>query len=69
MQGYYDLDGPYFLEYAAATKEREDALAWLDEWVFGVKDHSEYMAKIGKPRWSALRLTNHRLSKPVDYGW
>ena len=69
VQGYYDLDGPYFLEYAAATREPESAGAWLAEWVYGVKDHSEYMAKVGRARWSALRVTNPRPSQPVDYGW
>ena len=69
VQGYYDLDGPYFLEYAAATRQREDALAWLDEWVYGVKNHSEYLAKVGRARWSDLRVKNPRPSQPVDYGW
>lgn len=69
VQGYYGLDGPYFLEYAAATKTREDSLAWLDKWVHGVPDHAAYLELVGAQRWRELLVKHPAPSPPVEYGW
>jgi glutaconate CoA-transferase subunit A len=69
VQGYYGLDGPWFLEYAAATRTPEGSAAWLKEWVYGVKDHPEYLAKVGRGRWSELLVKHSMPSPPVEYGW
>jgi len=69
VQGYYDLDGPFFLEYAAATRRREDALAWLEEWVYALEDRGSYLDKLGRGRWRALMVRHSRPTPPVEYGW
>ena len=69
VQGYYGLDGPYFLEYAAATKTREGALTWLDKWVHGVEGRAAYMEMLGRERWRELLVKHPAPSPPVEYGW
>jgi glutaconate CoA-transferase subunit A len=69
VQGYYGLDGPYFLEYAAATRTREGSLAWLDKWVHGVEGRAAYMELVGRDRWRELLVKHPAPSAPVDYGW
>jgi glutaconate CoA-transferase subunit A len=63
-QGYYDRDNDFYLEWDAISKSKDGVLAYLDEWVYGVKDRAEYMQKLGTER---LKVAS-RLSTPVDYG-
>lgn len=60
-QGYYDRDNPFYLEWDKISSSQDSVKAWLDEWVYGVKDRAQYWAKLGeavhqrlavKPRWS-----------------
>lgn len=69
VQGYYDLDGPFFREYAAETRDPAKAKAWLDEWVFGIEGRSQYMEKVGRERWQNLLVKNSRPTPPVEFGW
>ena len=41
--------------------------AWLDEWVYGLANHSEYVEKMGPVLWDSLR-PEPALSGQVDYG-
>ncbi|MCB2225285.1 MAG: hypothetical protein KQH53_01315 [Desulfarculaceae bacterium] len=69
VQGYYDLDNPFYLDYAAATRDPDQAQAWLEEWVFGLNGREDYLAKLGSARLRGL-MTQHSLpSAPVEYGW
>jgi glutaconate CoA-transferase subunit A len=63
-QGYYDRDNEFYLQWDAISKSKEGVLAYLDEWVYGVKDRDEYMQKLGT---EPLKVSS-RLSTPVDYG-
>jgi glutaconate CoA-transferase subunit A len=63
-QGYYDRDNDFYLEWDAISKSKDGVLAYLDEWVYGVKDRAEYIQKLGTER---LKVAS-RLSTPVDYG-
>jgi glutaconate CoA-transferase, subunit A len=63
-QGYYDRDNDFYLEWDAISKSKQGVLAYLDEWVYGVKDRTEYMHKLGTDR---LKVAP-RMSTPVDYG-
>jgi len=69
VQGYYGLDGPWFLEYAQRTKTVEGSRAWLEEWVHGVKDRGQYLAKLGRGRMNRLLVSHSEKSAPVEYGW
>lgn len=69
LQGYYGRDHEHYHEYHKATRTVEGNKAWLDEWVFGVADRSEYLRKLGEARWSGLQRKEHRYAAPVDYGY
>ena len=69
VQGYYGLDNEMFVDYAQRTKKPEGTSEWLAEWVHGVADRAEYLAKLGRERWEALLPVHHALSGSVDYGW
>ncbi len=66
-QGYYDRDNVFYLEWDKISQDRSAVKQWLDEWVFGVKDRSEYWQKLGEDTHKRLKITS-RLSVPVDYG-
>ncbi|MDD5467063.1 MAG: CoA transferase subunit A [Anaerolineales bacterium] len=66
-QGYYDRDNAFYLEWDEISKERQRAQAYLDEWVYGVKDRQEYWEKLG-PQVNRRLKVKRRLSTPVDYG-
>lgn len=66
-QGYYDRDNAFYLAWDEISKSRQDVQAYLEEWVFGVKDRQEYWEKLGSETHSRLQV-GKRLSQPVNYG-
>lgn len=66
-QGYYDRDNQAYVEWDSISKTDESVQKWLAEWVYGVKNRQEFMAKLGAER--ILRLLPKRAySVPTDYG-
>jgi glutaconate CoA-transferase, subunit A len=66
-QGYYDRDNKFYLEWDKISEKPETVNAWLNEWVYGVKDHNEYWAKLGAETHERLKVPP-ALSEPVNYG-
>jgi len=66
-QGYYDRDNSFYLKWDEISSSREATLAYLDEWVYGVKDRSEYWQKLGIEVGQRLKIGS-RPSATVDYG-
>ena len=66
-QGYYDRDNAFYLEWDAISRDAESLERWLDEWVYGLADRSEYLDKLGDERVLGLRPTPAP-SGSVDYG-
>jgi glutaconate CoA-transferase subunit A len=66
-QGYYDRDNAFYLEWDEVSRSPEKVRAYLDEWVYGVKDRAEYWKKLGSEVHRRLKL-KPKLSTPVDYG-
>lgn len=66
-QGYYDRDNAFYLEWDKISSDPAAVQAWLDEWVFGVKDRAEYWEKLGPEVHKRLEVAS-RPSLPVDYG-
>ncbi|HEY2793127.1 MAG TPA: CoA-transferase [Micromonosporaceae bacterium] len=66
-QGYYDRDNRFYLAWEAISKDPDKLNAWLDEWVHGTRDHSEYLAKLGDDYWQSL-TPGPAMSGSVDYG-
>ena len=69
VQGYYNRDDAFFPEYHDQTKTTEKSKAWLEEWVFGVRDRKEYLEKVGAERLAALSIKNHAYAAPADFGF
>jgi glutaconate CoA-transferase subunit A len=68
VQGYYNRDNPFYIEWADNSKEKETFDGYLNEWVYGLRDRSEYVKKLGKKRMDALKAEPY-LSTPVNYGY
>src|SRR4051812_2996653 len=66
-QGYYDRDNAFYLEWDGISRHAASLDAWLDEWVFGIADRAEYVAKMGEERLLELR-PGPAPSGSVDYG-
>lgn len=69
VQGHYNRDHEFFHDYHRESRTVEGNAAWLDEWIFGVKDRAGYLEKLGEARWRGLQLKEHRYAAPVDYGY
>lgn len=59
----YDYDADEIKRYVAATKTPQDFKLYLDRYVYGVKDHAEYMDLVGGPR----RLGTLRADPDLGY--
>ncbi|MFZ3069846.1 MAG: CoA-transferase [Anaerolineaceae bacterium] len=66
-QGYYDRDNDFYLKWEEMSKDEAGVKAYLDEWVFGVRDRAEYWEKLGSEVHQRLK-PGERLSAPVNYG-
>jgi glutaconate CoA-transferase subunit A len=66
-QGYYDRDNAFYLEWDRISADRSQVKAWLDEWVYGVRDRQEYWRKLGPEVHARLQVAS-RFSAPVSYG-
>ena len=66
-QGYYDRDNPFYLDWEATSRDPEALAAWLNEWVFGLETHRDYVEKMGAERWDSLR-PGDAPSGQVNYG-
>ena len=67
-QGYYDRDNHFYLEWDAISRDAAALDAWLGEFVHGVADRSEYMAKLGEVVQERIRPSGSAPSGSVDYG-
>jgi acyl CoA:acetate/3-ketoacid CoA transferase alpha subunit len=55
MFRYYDHDDEHIRKYWQASRAADTFRAYLDEYVFGTKDHWDYLQKIGIRKLMALR--------------
>lgn len=67
VQGYYDRDNRFYLDWEPISRDPAAVAAWLDEWVYGLADHAEYRARLGADRWASL-APGEAWSAPVNYG-
>lgn len=66
-QGYYDRDNAFYLEWDKISASREAVTAWLDEWVWSVKDRHDYWSKLSAETRERLQVAPS-WSEPVNYG-
>jgi glutaconate CoA-transferase subunit A len=67
VQGVYDRDNRFYLDWDPISRSAESTEAWLREWVYGLSGRAEYAAKLGEERLAALR-PGPAPSGVVDYG-
>ena len=70
VQGYYDRDNQFYLEWDRLSQDESAARAWLDEWVYGVDGWQGYLAKLqarDPAIWTRL-APGEAWSDPVNYG-
>jgi glutaconate CoA-transferase, subunit A len=66
-QGYYDRDNAFYLAWDKVSESVDTVEAWLDEWVYSVKDRDEYWKKLGKETHERLKV-EERYSDQINYG-
>jgi len=66
-QGHYDRDNEFYLRWDKISRDEVATQAWLDEWVYGVRDRAEYVAKMGPETWERLQ-PGEAWAEPVNYG-
>jgi len=67
VQGAYDRDNRFYLDWDAITKDEDAIQAWLRDWVLAVDGRAAYIEKLGAERVAALR-PGPAPSGSVDYG-
>ena len=68
VQGAYDRDNRFYLDWDPISRDEAAVQAWLDEWVHGIAGRGEYLAKLGDERVASLRPSASAPSGSVDYG-
>lgn len=54
VQGYYDRDNSFYLQWDEISRDQSATEAWLEEWVYGIPDRESYLSKLGKERIEGL---------------
>ena len=66
-QGYYDRDNAFYLQWDEISKTNEGVLQWLQEYVYDLKDHTQYWQKLGEETHRRLKIKD-KFSSPINYG-
>ena len=65
-QGYYDRDNEFYVRWEPISREPAALAGYLDEFVYGVRDRAEYVARSG----GLERLrADSRVCRGVNYGF
>jgi glutaconate CoA-transferase subunit A len=56
MTGLYERDEKHIKSYAKDSKEIELTNKYLDEWIYNIKDHNEYLKKVGDEQLQELLI-------------
>jgi len=60
MAGMYERDEEHLRYFLEMAKTEEGTRAYLEEWVYGVKDHQALLEKVGMERLEALKVKKRR---------
>jgi len=61
--GSYGPDNLSFVSNLLQRQTREGALKWVNEWVYGCKDHNAYCDRVGWEKLDRLAKSEHKLNK------
>ncbi len=68
VQGAYDRDNQFYLDWDAITRDEAAIQAWLREWVYDLDSRAAYVDKLGADRLATLQPSGTAMSGQVDYG-
>src|SRR5207253_2175081 len=68
VQGYYERDDAAFEQYHDERKTTDQFEEWAKRWVYGVRDRSEYLERLGA-RAEELRVKKHAYAAQADFGY
>ncbi len=68
-QGYARRDDNFYFDYHRETRSREGFEQWLQKWVLGVKDHREFLERLGKDRVEQLKPEGNLFSPAVSFNY
>jgi glutaconate CoA-transferase subunit A len=66
-QGYYDRDNDFYVAWEDISRDPAKLQAYLDEFVYGVKDRAEYMARM--PGLATRLKAKDHYCEGVNYGF
>ncbi len=61
--GCYQTDGLSFVANLLQRQSREGALKFINDWIYGCKDHNEYCDKVGWEKLDRLAKSEHKLNR------
>jgi glutaconate CoA-transferase subunit A len=62
----YDYDATFLRDFHTSMGDETKRKKWLDEWVYGVKDHWHYLEKLGTKRLFALKANPAYAYNPMN---
>ena len=68
VQGAYDRDNRFYLDWDAITRDEASIQAWLRAWVYDLDGRAAYVEKLGEERVAGLRPSGPAPSGSVNYG-
>ncbi len=68
VQGFYDRDNDFYVNFETVSREPTTYQDYLNEFVFGAKDRSEYLKKLDSKVIEKLKAKS-RMCGGVDYGF
>ena len=66
-QGHYDRDNDFYVGWETISRERAELASYLDEFVYGVQDRTQYMEK--QPRLMERLKAGEQRCAGVNYGF
>ncbi len=66
VQGYYDRDNSFYVEWDAISRDRASLEKWFDEWVYGISGRPEYVEKL-RAQLEQLK-PGDAFAGPINYG-
>lgn len=67
VQGYYDRDNPFYLDWGRRSRDQVATENWLKEWVYDLPDRTAYLEKLGKETIDGL-APGEMMAEAVNYG-
>jgi glutaconate CoA-transferase subunit A len=68
VQGYYDRDNAFYVDWDPISRDVAATAAWLDEWVHDTAGRADYMDRLGGAIRDRIAPTGSAPAGPVDYG-